>query len=54
MRAAKFEPTYISPLREAFERYAFKPLFSPLSCLFFNFMVSAIRIKECGKVNQDL
>lgn len=28
MKAAKFEPTYISPLGGAFERYACKPLFS--------------------------
>ena len=35
MRAAKFEPTYISPMREAFERYACKTLFFFLSCLFF-------------------
>ena len=35
MRVAKFEPTFLSPLREAFERYACKPLFSFLSCLFF-------------------
>ena len=50
--AAKFEPTYISPLREAFERCACKPLSSLLSCLFFK--LYGIRIKECGKVNQDL
>ena len=61
MRVAKFEPTFLSPLREAFERYACKPLFSFLSCLFFfNFMVSEsvaklIRIcKTCDRCHESL
>ena len=38
MMAAKFEPTNISPLTEAFERHACKPLFSFLVLSFFFFL----------------
>ena len=43
MRAAKFKPTNISPLTEAFERYACKPLFSFLVLSFLWYWDQKVR-----------